>query len=153
MTQRLTGSLQFSDPKAAEDTQAAMPDGTKVDGDRVVFDVKGTIDETALENALAHAATGTVVITHDDGTERKLTALGRSFWQKRWDDGQTGWHEGKPNDLLVRHLGRLGLAPKSRVLVPLAGKAVDVGWIAEQGHEAVGVELRMNAVEAFFAER
>ena len=154
MTQarRVTGSLRFTDAKAAESAHAAMPSGTKLDGDSLVFDVTGPVDEAAVDAIVATAATGSVVIA-GGGTERRLTALGRSFWQKRWDEGQTGWHEGKPNDLLVKHLDRLGLAPKSRVLVPLAGKSVDAAWIAAQGHEVVGIELSMTAIEAFFAER
>ena len=80
----------------------------------------------------------------------------RVMWAKRWDEGQIGFHEGVPNDLLVKHVARLGPEPSGRarrVLVPLAGKAVDLAWLAERGDEVVGVEFHMGAVRAFFEER
>ncbi len=83
-------------------------------------------------------------------------AEARAMWAKRWDEGQIGFHEGVPNDLLVKHVARLGAEPSGRarrVLVPLAGKAVDLGWLAERGDEVVGVEFHMGAVRAFFEER
>ena len=73
------------------------------------------------------------------------------FWQARWQEGQIGFHEGSPNELLVRHAARLG--EKTRVLVPLAGKAVDLAWLAGRGHEVVGIEVVPEAVHAFFADR
>ena len=71
-------------------------------------------------------------------------------WLARWRDGRTGFHEGRPNELLDRHRARLSGA--RRVLVPLCGKAVDLAYLAAHGHEVVGVELAEQAVEAFFAE-
>ena len=38
------------------------------------------------------------------------------------------------------------------MLVPLCGKAEDLAFLAELGHEVVGVELVPQAVEAYFAE-
>jgi thiopurine S-methyltransferase len=73
------------------------------------------------------------------------------FWHERWRTGQTGFHRGDPNPLLVRHHGRLP-PPPARVLVPLCGKTVDLRWLAEAGHEVVGVELVADAAEQFFAE-
>ena len=46
----------------------------------------------------------------------------------------------------------LGLQLGSRVLVPLCGKSLDMLWLAEQGHQVVGVELSGIAVRAFFEE-
>lgn len=70
------------------------------------------------------------------------------FWKGRWDSNQIGFHEGKPNDLLVAHADRF--APKSRILVPLAGKAADLFWLAERGHEVVGVEFVKRAIDDLF---
>lgn len=39
-----------------------------------------------------------------------------------------------------------------RILVPLCGKSVDMPWLANRGHEVVGIELVPQAVDAFFAE-
>ena len=36
--------------------------------------------------------------------------------------------------------------------MPLCGKSVDLGWLDEQGHEVVGVELAEKAVEDLFKE-
>jgi thiopurine S-methyltransferase len=73
------------------------------------------------------------------------------FWKSRWEAGQIRFHEGRPNSLLVRHADRLGRA--RRVLVPLAGKSVDVAYLASLGHEVVAVELVESAVETFFREQ
>lgn len=73
-----------------------------------------------------------------------------SFWQERWETGQIGFHEGKPNELLVKHAARL--AEKKRVLVPLAGKARDMLFLASGGHEVVGVEGVELACRQFFDE-
>lgn len=74
------------------------------------------------------------------------------LWSARWAQKQIGFHEGKPNDQLVACFGRLALAPGASVLVPLAGKAVDLRWLAAQGHRVVGVELVLEAIHAFFEE-
>jgi len=71
-------------------------------------------------------------------------------WLARWRDGRTGFHEGHPNELLVRHHARL--AGCRRVFVPLCGKAEDLAFLATHGHDVVGVELAEQAVREFFAD-
>lgn len=73
-----------------------------------------------------------------------------AFWQSRWSEGRTPFHEGRPNAHLVRHGALLGT--KRRVLVPLCGKAEDLATLASMGHEVVGIEMVGQAVDAFFAE-
>jgi thiopurine S-methyltransferase len=73
-----------------------------------------------------------------------------AFWQERWDSGQIGFHEGKPNELLVKHAALL--EGRKRVLVPLAGKAQDMLFLASRGHHVVGVELIELACQQFFSE-
>ena len=76
------------------------------------------------------------------------------FWSEKWSEGQIGFHEGAPNDLLVAHVDVLERdRGKLRVLAPLAGKAEDLGWLAARGHEVVGVEFVAQAIEEFFAAR
>ena len=75
------------------------------------------------------------------------------FWAKRWSEGSIGFHEGQPNALLAVHIAALETKRPSRILVPLAGKAVDVRWLADRGHEVVGVEFVPEAVQAFFDEQ
>jgi thiopurine S-methyltransferase len=74
------------------------------------------------------------------------------FWLQRWREGRTGFHRDQPMPLLVQHWPSLALPPGSRVLVPLAGKTLDMAWLAAQGHRVLGVELSPLAVRQFFAE-
>ncbi|HEX3761072.1 MAG TPA: thiopurine S-methyltransferase [Kofleriaceae bacterium] len=71
-------------------------------------------------------------------------------WVARWREGRTAFHEGRPNELLVRAAARLDGC--RRVLVPLCGKTEDLAFLAARGHDVVGVELSELAVQAFFAE-
>ena len=73
-----------------------------------------------------------------------------AFWNDRWREGKIGFHEGRPNAFLERHVERLGA--HRRVLVPLCGKAEDLAFLAACGHEVVGVELVEAAARAFFDE-
>ena len=75
-----------------------------------------------------------------------------AFWHKRWADNQIGFHQGQVNPYLQAHWPAVGLAPGSRVLVPLCGKSLDLAWLAGQGYHVLGVELSRRAVEGFFRE-
>lgn len=75
------------------------------------------------------------------------------FWHQRWREGRIGFHRTEVHPWLVAHLPRLGLAAGARVLVPLCGKSLDLGWLADRGLRPVGVELSTVAVAALFAER
>ncbi len=46
----------------------------------------------------------------------------------------------------------LELTQGSRVFVPLCGKSQDMLWLAQQGHEVIGVELSPVAVAGLFRE-
>jgi thiopurine S-methyltransferase len=72
------------------------------------------------------------------------------FWRSRWKENRIGFHEGKPNALLMKHLNVL--EPAMHLLVPLCGKAEDLAFLAAQGHDVVGVELVESAVQQFFEE-
>jgi len=74
------------------------------------------------------------------------------FWHDRWREGRIGFHQDKPTPLLLEHWPALGVAPGTKVFVPLAGKSLDLAWFAAQGHRVLGVELSQLAVEQFFAE-
>ena len=71
-------------------------------------------------------------------------------WIERWEKGRTGWHEPSGNAGLKMHWP--GDVAGKRVLVPLCGKSPDLLWLADQGHEVVGVELSGIAVRAFFED-
>jgi len=74
------------------------------------------------------------------------------FWQQRWHDGQIGFHQDRVTPLLEQHWDALALPAASRVFVPLAGKSLDMLWLAARGHRVLGVELSRIAVEQFFDE-
>ena len=74
------------------------------------------------------------------------------FWQQRWQEGRIGFHQDDVTPLLREYWSTLALPPGSRVFVPLAGKTLDMSWLAAQGHRVLGVELSQIAVEQFFDE-
>lgn len=74
------------------------------------------------------------------------------FWLQRWRENQIGFHQAHTTPSLERYWSTLELPRGSRVFVPLAGKSLDLVWLAAQGHRVLGVELSALAVEQFFAE-
>lgn len=75
--------------------------------------------------------------------------MGKDFWLKRWETGETGWHQNHAEPALMR------FAPAttpSQVLVPLCGKSLDLKWLIDFGYEVTGVELSPLAIESFFQE-
>lgn len=75
------------------------------------------------------------------------------FWKQRWQEGRIGFHQDRVTPLLEMHWQELGLRPDATVLVPLAGKSLDMDWLAARGHRVIGVELSELAVHQFFSER
>ena len=75
-----------------------------------------------------------------------------NFWLERWREGRTHFHLSRVTPLLEKYWPSLLLPSDSRVLVPLCGKSLDMIWLAEQGHQILGVELSPLAVDQFFAE-
>lgn len=78
--------------------------------------------------------------------------MDNGFWLERWQLGQIGFHQTRVTPLLLKYWDTLGVPKPGRVLVPLAGKSLDVAWLAEQGHEVLAVELSPIAVQQFFDE-
>jgi thiopurine S-methyltransferase len=78
------------------------------------------------------------------------------FWQLRWQNEETGFHQPEVNPYLAHYYGHLGPPPASRsklrVFVPLCGKSMDMLWLSQNGYSVVGVEVSEIAVEAFFTE-
>jgi thiopurine S-methyltransferase len=74
------------------------------------------------------------------------------LWLQCWRDQNTDFHQAEVNPLLSRFWPGLNLPFGSRVFVPLCGKSLDMIWLAEQGHEVIGVELSPVAVSDFFRE-
>lgn len=75
-----------------------------------------------------------------------------NFWQAKWQRNEIGFHEHRPNVLLVSHFSALCLPYGARVFVPLCGKSLDIHWLLAQGCQVVGCELSPIAVGQLFAE-
>lgn len=73
-------------------------------------------------------------------------------WLDRWRENRIGFHETSVNRYLQKYLPRFALPTGATVFMPLCGKALDINWLAQQGHEVIGIELSQLAVEAFFEE-
>ncbi len=78
--------------------------------------------------------------------------MNREFWLERWSNDEIGFHQAEVNPWLIRCWPELAVPPGSAVFVPLCGKSLDVRWLAEQGHQVVGVDLAEAAVRGYFAE-
>ncbi len=74
-------------------------------------------------------------------------------WHDSWREGRIGFHSSDVNSDLTTYADRYLEGGPHRVLVPLCGKTVDIAWLAEQGHEVVGIELVPQAVDEFVAEQ
>ena len=74
------------------------------------------------------------------------------FWQEKWREGQIGFHQQQVTPLLEQYWGAIGVAAGAKVFVPLAGKSMDMAWLAARGYRVLGVELSQLAVEQFFDE-
>jgi thiopurine S-methyltransferase len=74
------------------------------------------------------------------------------FWHERWRRGEIGFHRDDVHPHLRRYWEDVRQGRDGPVLVPLAGKSLDLRWLAERGHAVTGVELDVIAVRAFFDE-
>ncbi len=74
------------------------------------------------------------------------------FWNQRWREGRIGFHQQQVTPLLAGHWDAAEVPSGARVFVPLAGKSLDLLWLAARGHRVLGVELSKLAVEQFFTE-
>uniref|UniRef100_S4R8E2 thiopurine S-methyltransferase n=2 Tax=Petromyzon marinus TaxID=7757 RepID=S4R8E2_PETMA len=88
----------------------------------------------------------------DSRAEEKDCSL--PYWQGAWQRRQIGFHDPNVHEKLIKYLDamRSGRA-KLRVFLPLCGKAVDMKWLADLGHEVVGVEGVESAIVEFFSEQ
>ena len=76
-----------------------------------------------------------------------------TLWHERWVTEQIGWHRTVYNDMMVKHWASIDAKPNGTVLVPLCGKSLDMVWLAERGHDVIGLEMVELAVETFFQEQ
>ncbi|MCK9608403.1 MAG: thiopurine S-methyltransferase [Methylomonas sp.] len=81
-----------------------------------------------------------------------MTSRDNILWLQCWRDQQIDFHQQTFNHFLTRFWPGLDMALGSRVFVPLCGKSLDMIWLADQGHQVIGVELSPVAVGDFFRE-
>jgi thiopurine S-methyltransferase len=75
-------------------------------------------------------------------------------WGNRWRDGMIGWHQTDVSHLLAKYDPQVwNDEPIGSVYVPLCGKSLDLGFLAEHAERVLGVEYADQAIEEFFAER
>ncbi|RDD42373.1 Thiopurine S-methyltransferase [Trichoplax sp. H2] len=76
-------------------------------------------------------------------------------WSQRWQNQTTKWHVEEANHHLVEnyetHLQDKD-NPHSSIFVPLCGKSLDMIWLAQKGHQVVGVEVVEQPCHDFFQE-
>ena len=78
----------------------------------------------------------------DNNTLSQHSVNDAEFWQKRYDDGYTGWDIGKispPLQAYIEHLLDSGVSKSVQILIPGAGNAYEAGYLHEQGFSHVYV--------------
>lgn len=75
-----------------------------------------------------------------------------NFWHERWATNTIAFHQSSVNPLLSAYFDELSLPEDSRVLVPLCGKTLDIGWLLGKGCRVAGAELSELAIQQLFDE-
>lgn len=73
----------------------------------------------------------------------------KDFWISRWDENQIGFHQSAFNKNMKDHFNNSNLENKN-VLIPLAGKSLDIHYFLEKKANVFAVEFSEKAVLDFF---
>lgn len=74
-------------------------------------------------------------------------------WSNRWLEGRAGWHLDGVHKMLAKYFEKLVDGRSNlKIFVPLCGKAKDMKWMFDQGHQIVGVEFDERVVRELFHE-
>lgn len=79
-----------------------------------------------------------------------LNFLKFDYWATCWETNKLIWQMDQVHPFIASVTSQL--KPKSRVLIPMCGKTLDMGHLSEHGHQVVGVEFAPKGVEDFFSE-
>lgn len=81
----------------------------------------------------------------------RINEVSHSEWHDRWKNNNTRWHSKTVHVDLVKYEEIL-LQNKGKIFLPLCGKSVDLKYLAQKGHDVVGLELSGKAIVEFFEE-
>ena len=76
-----------------------------------------------------------------------------SYWLSRWKKGHTGFHMNEGYPELRTHWPMLPIPSNPIVLIPLAGKSLDIQWISERAQKVICNEISSIAIEQFFNQQ
>ncbi|KAM4028207.1 thiopurine S-methyltransferase isoform 2-T3 [Anomaloglossus baeobatrachus] len=75
-------------------------------------------------------------------------------WKHKWEIKNIGFHEKEIHPLLVEFINEMQYGrTKLNIFFPLCGKVVDMKWLADKGHNVVGVDVCEIALKEFFVEQ
>merc|ERR1712038_1694704 len=81
------------------------------------------------------------------------TRMPPDSWSKSWKEGKTFWHRPAKNEFLERHLDDLLNGRQTiTIFFPFCGKAVDMKWLYDEGHNVVGIDCAQQPIEEFFKD-
>jgi len=63
--------------------------------------------------------------------------LSKSFWNERWETGNTGWDLGAVSPPLAHYLSLHPPAESCRILIPGCGNAYEADWLLEKGYRHI----------------
>ena len=78
--------------------------------------------------------------------------MDKDFWQSKWIKNEIGFHEGKPNDFLVKYFDHIRSNDKLSALLPLCGISQDILWLSNRCEKVTGIEIHKPALERFLVE-
>ncbi|XP_041359876.1 probable thiopurine S-methyltransferase [Gigantopelta aegis] len=83
----------------------------------------------------------------------KETLLNVDYWKLRWAQRKVAFHSANVHKLLAVYNDRL-LAGREHIKIffPMCGKAVDMKWVYDLGHDVVGVDGSEIPIKEFFEE-
>ncbi|XP_070556946.1 probable thiopurine S-methyltransferase isoform X2 [Ptychodera flava] len=77
-----------------------------------------------------------------------------NYWHKKWKVNDIGFHKDTVNECLINNMNLLtGGKKQVKIFVSLCGKSPDLKWLADQGHDVIGLEFSELATKSFFEEQ
>ena len=76
----------------------------------------------------------------------------KDFWLDIWQKNQTRFHQENFNRHLTKFITDLKLAKKTKTLVPLCGKTLDLLFLKSLDLDITGIEISHLAIKQFFLE-